>query len=287
MDHLCTTDPDIVTLHRFKGEFRLGAGDLGDKTSRLTFSAIVDTETTGLGASDTVIELAVQPFVFDRTTGQLLEVLEPLTQLQDPCRPLSQEIQDLTGLTDDMLRGKTIDWAKVTQRLEPCDFVIAHNARFDRPMVHRGYTAAGKKPPRKAWVCSMNDIDWKKDITHPPGVSLGALAAWHGFFFSAHRALDDCKATLHLLDLSNKLMSLARRAKEPSYIVYTDDKVFEQNGLLKDRRYVWDATKRGWWKQVATAEDAATEREWLRTVVYANRQDKGYSVTVSPEERFL
>jgi len=288
MEHLITTDPDSVLISRFKGNFRLQEeGHLDDKVQRLGLSAIVDTETTGVSAHDTVIELAIQPFAFDRKTGALLEVFEPFNQLQDPLRPLSEEVKAITGIDDALLKGQSIDWQAAAARLEPCDFIIAHNAKFDRPMVHRGFHSAGKKPPRRPWVCSMSDIDWRKEDTRPPSVALGCLAAWYGFFFDAHRAIHDCRATLHLLDLAGKLSYLAQRSKQPSYIVSASGKVFDQKDMLKERRYGWDGDKKVWWKEVASAELAAAERTWMAEFVYARRADESYALAVSPEERFL
>ncbi|HET8986622.1 MAG TPA: exonuclease domain-containing protein, partial [Trueperaceae bacterium] len=65
----------------------------------------LDVETTGLDASDKIIELALVSFEFD-DAGTVYRVLEEFDEFEDPGRTISQEITDLTGITAEDVRGK-------------------------------------------------------------------------------------------------------------------------------------------------------------------------------------
>lgn len=70
---------------------------------------ILDTETTGLDPrTDTVIELAMLSFEY-HARGQVCRVLNRFQSFNDPGQPISAEITRLTGITDEMVTGQTID----------------------------------------------------------------------------------------------------------------------------------------------------------------------------------
>jgi DNA polymerase-3 subunit epsilon len=49
----------------------------------------------------------------------------------------------------------------------------------------------------KAWACSLREIDWTAEGF--TGKKLSQIAAGYGFFFDAHRAVDDCHAGVDIL----------------------------------------------------------------------------------------
>jgi hypothetical protein len=94
---------------------------------------ILDTETTGLNArEDEIIEIGVIAFTFD-AIGRIGEVTGIYGGLQQPSISIPPEITRLTGITDDMVAGQSIDMPALQALIEPADLVIAHNAGFDRP----------------------------------------------------------------------------------------------------------------------------------------------------------
>lgn len=289
MEHLVLNDSDLVCLYRFKGNFDLAANaSAADRLQNAALAVMVDTETTGTSVSDVVIEIALQPFWFDSHTGVLLEISDPYEGLQDPGRPIPPEASAVNGITDTDVKGKMINWKMVNSMLENAHFVIAYNASFDRPMVHKGLQAAGLRPAKAAWVCAMTDIEWSKQPQKPPSNALSCVCAWHGFFFKAHRALDDCKATIHLLDVSKQLLTLAERAKRSSVIVGAKDSPFHTKDLLKERHYSWDPTKKYWWKEIPDdPETCSAEMQWLSEHVYCRAPNTALQLAVPRTERFL
>lgn len=119
----------------------------------------VDVETTGLdAANDSVIELAMLPFDYD-SKGIIVGVGEPFDGFCDPGTSIPASVSELTGITDEMVRGKHIDPAEVDAIVRDAAIVIAHNAGFDRPFCQRKWPIFEKKP----WACSLHEVDWASE----------------------------------------------------------------------------------------------------------------------------
>ena len=258
-------DGNRVELARFDGDFALAPRP--DDPDHLRTGVVVDVEATGLDIeSDTVIEFAGRPFQFNRLTGEIVEVGPVVSCLHDPGVPLSPEIVRLTGITDADLAGQELDVDAIGSLLESADIVIAHNARYDRPMVER---AVGSMD--KIWGCSLSMIDWKG--LGFPAAKQESLAIYHGFFYSGHRATVDVDALLHLLTFRppggehTYLHTLLTEARQRVAVVRAVGAPFDTKDLLKGRGYRWDGRGRVWWREVPVAalED---EEAWLRADIY-------------------
>jgi DNA polymerase-3 subunit epsilon len=233
---------------------------------------VLDTETTGLNASrDKVIELALLAFDLDLATGQPAGQLQVYDGLEDPGAPLSTEVQQLTGISDDMLRGQRLDEVRVAELLAGAQLVIAHNAAFDRPFVEARLPAFAELN----WACSFADIDWKRQGRD--SAKLSALALQLGWFYDAHRAEMDCHALLAVLrpplplDERNGLMHLVEAAERPSYRLQATGAPFEAKDLLKARNYRWDSNLRVWFTQLKDEPALLAETQWLKAQVYEGR----------------
>ena len=149
------------------------------------------------------------------------------------------------------------------------DLVIAHNARFDRPMIEKRYPLFA----RLNWSCSYQEIDWKS-IGYG-GSSLEYIAYRHGFFYDAHGAAMDCRlGSLRLLQSSEVAepaissccsSSACGRAEER---IWSLNAPFDRKDLLKERGYRWNSEDpKAWWISCARTE-ARAERRWLLKTVY-------------------
>jgi len=153
----------------------------------------LDTETTGMDEDeDEIIELALVPFEFDKA-GNIYRLLPAYNAFQDPGIPIPEIITQITGITDDMVKGQSIDLDQVAKMLSDAVIVIAHNARFDRPFVENLLDDFKDI----AWACSIADIEWNKEGFE--GVKLEFLAYKFGFFYEGHRATIDCQAGIEIL----------------------------------------------------------------------------------------
>lgn len=274
MMHLCH-DGKTVTLRLFT---ELQADSVPAK--RPKYAAFLDTETTGTGPADRVIEVFVRPFEFCAETGRVTHVFDPVHGLQDPGRPLSADIVQITGLTDADVRGKAIDWQAVVKALQGVDFVIAFNAAFDRRMVDAelGLYQGGADIARDLiWGCAMSQVDWS--AVRRTALAQDVLCAWHGFFYPPHRAQCDVDAGVHLLQIAGKLPELYRRATTPGYNVQVVGFPRQYNDLLKERGYRWNGTV--WSREVADKTLADAELGWMHA-----KAPRAVAVLVQPQERF-
>lgn len=158
-------------------------------------AAILDVETTGLDPrTDEVVELAAVLFSFDPYDGRVDRVLEEYCGLRDPGRPIPKGAQRMHGITDDDVRGQKLDEERVRSLLRRAHYLIAHNAPFDRGFVERLFPETRRMP----WLCSMGGIAWHQRGFLSKGLQ-SLLAAHRLDPGSAHRALDDARATLKLV----------------------------------------------------------------------------------------
>jgi DNA polymerase-3 subunit epsilon len=234
---------------------------------------ILDTETTGLDASrDQVIELALLRIQVDTQTGLATGPVQVYDGLRDPGMPVPKIAREITGITDEMLAGQTLDMARVDSLLAGADLVIAHNAGFDRPFVE------GLLPQAQGlnWACSFADIDWT--AAGHSSAKLSYLASALGWFYDAHRAEMDCHALLTVLMAelpglgASGLAHLLAAARLPSYRLQATGAPFAAKDFLKNRGYRWDSGAKVWHTRLG-GDDAVlqAECEWLQKEVYGGR----------------
>ena len=251
----------------FKGEFTNTVNPPAD-SAKICTGLVLDTETTGLNhQTDTVIEIAIRPFRFNIETFEIVSVGDSYSGLQDPGHPLSSTTVSLTGLTDELLHGHTINWGAVSSRISECSLIIAHNAKFDRPFIDQ----LAELSEGKLWGCSMTQIDWLSKGFKTQKLSL--LTHYHGFTFDGHRALSDVDATLHLISMIDPetgkpyLAELAESIKKVRIRVLAWKSSFEKKDLLKNAGYKWNDQNRVWLKELFR-EEKEKEMGWLATNIY-------------------
>jgi DNA polymerase-3 subunit epsilon len=230
---------------------------------------MLDVETTGLAETDEIIELAMVPFTFT-SSGKIVEVREPFNKLRQPKNQIPPAITKITGITDEMVEGKTIAEEEVDAFVEPAQLIIAHHAGFDRPFCEDARPIFKKK----RWGCSMSQIDWHAEGFD--GHGLGYLATQAGFFYDKHRALDDCYAAIELMAQRSRgdrplFAQLLDAVRAPDIRVWAIGSAFETKDTLKARGYRWSDGANGkpksWFIDKKEAELGA-EVSWLETEIY-------------------
>lgn len=233
---------------------------------------ILDTETTGLDArQEEVIELAMLSVLVDRESGLPVGPVSVFESFEDPGRPIPATITEITGITDDMVRGQRIDDAQVATMVQQADVIVAHNAAFDRPFVEARLPVFAQQ----AWNCSFAGINWKTEGSG--SAKLEFLASERGWFYDAHRALTDCHALLQVLaqplsDGRTGLRTLIEGAQNTRYKLSATGSPFETKDKLKARGYRWDGENRAWWCALTSQEALQAECQWLKAEVYGGRK---------------
>ncbi|KWT87510.1 DNA polymerase III subunit epsilon [Agrobacterium tumefaciens str. B6] len=232
---------------------------------------ILDTETTGLDhRTDEIIEIGVITFTFD-DNGAIGDVTGIYGGLRQPAIAIPEEIPRLTGITDEMVAGQSIDMARLTSLIADADLIVAHNASFDRPFCE----AFSPIFRDKAWACSVSEIDWR--VRGFEGNKLGYLIGQSGYFHDGHRAVDDCFALLEVLEQTRPGQSSApfaelREASQRSRVrLYAENSPFDMKDHLKKRGYRWsdgsDGRPKSWWVELPE-EKLDEELHFLRTEIY-------------------
>lgn len=285
-------DGQTVTLQKFNGEFRcasyFNSQWQSENEDLIRTASIIDVETTGLDRKrDQIIEIGIRQFRFNRKTGEALELTESISELQDPGVPLTDIVQRVTGLTDAMLEGKSIDWSKVNAVLEQSDVIVAHNAGFDRPFVD----AKSEVSQRKPWACSLRQVDWEDKGFNVQKLEM--LCIYHGFYTDSHRALNDCDALMHLLSFTHDrfdlgqhpyFLELLKNARRSQIQIYASHSPFESKDDLKARGYRWNTQTKTWTKTLFK-EQGEDEVAWLESVVY-NGEFRGRVEEISLVDHF-
>ena len=160
---------------------------------------LIDVETTGLSPhTDEIIEFAMVLFAFERSNSRILGIVDEYIGLREPACRISPGAARVNGISEFELRGKVLDESKITTMIEKAEFLIAHNATFDKSFVCKLFRFASGKP----WYCSMKGINWYQKGCQSR--SLQNLLQKHNIkVLKAHRADADVQAVLSLLAQNN------------------------------------------------------------------------------------
>lgn len=163
---------------------------------------VIDTETTGISLKNRIIELSAIKF-------ENFYPVASFSTLINPTIPIPEEATKISGITDEMVKGMP-ELYQVKEQFE--EFVgnlpiVAHNAEFDIKHLYASgidltkhkifdTLSIAKKSliaydEKKADRALRNDKDYEYDVDN---YKLTTLANYCGYYFNAHRALDDCFA---------------------------------------------------------------------------------------------
>ena len=261
--------PDYRVLRRLQPVLRYAPAPAGALVQRIV---VLDTETTGLDhGKDKIIELALLRVDVNMATGLPVGDVLVYDGLEDPGRPIPPEVVELTGIRDADVAGQRLDETRIAQLLDGADWVIAHNAGFDRPFCE----ARLPQCATLRWACSFADLDWKAQGRS--SAKLEQLALSVGLFYDAHRAEMDCHALLSVLARPlpkashTGLAQLLQTAGQTSYGLQATGAPFDAKDKLKARGYRWNAEQRVWHTTLVSDAALQLEYEWLKVHAYNQR----------------
>ncbi|MFK7873872.1 MAG: 3'-5' exonuclease [Oligoflexales bacterium] len=250
----------------------------------LGFCVLLDTETTGLDyRKDEIIEIAVRKWIYHKKEHCLIKPLEEYSALQEPIENiLSEKITKITGITQEDLKDQRIDWDIVSNLFNDADFILAHNAGFDRPMVE-SVAEITKLSESKIWTCSLKQVDWE---------NLGFLSAkqeilsvFHGFYYSGHRGLIDIDALANLIIEGDYLKAILANAKIQHVQINCIHAPFKSKDLLKSKGFSWNSARKFWTKSVAENE-LEEMKIFLTDQVYHQDRMAAEFIPVKIKDRF-
>jgi DNA polymerase-3 subunit epsilon len=250
----------------------------------LGICSILDTETTGLNhKSDEIIEIAIRKWVYHKKDHCLIKPIEEYAELNEPVNnEISEMITDLTGITKEDVKDKKIDWEKVSKIIAESDFILAHNAGFDRPMIE-AVPQIKEASASKFWACSFKQVDWASKGFISSKQEL--LSIFHGFHYSGHRALTDIDALANLLLQGDYLKEILANVKVKQVSVNCVKAPFDSKDLLKSKSFTWNAPKKYWSKLIAVTELDAM-KSFLTEDVYPKGKMTADFTTIELKDRF-
>ena len=211
---------------------------------------ILDTETTGLDENNNEV-IEVGCILFNVPFKSVLSQLSFLLPVD------INEAEFINGIPVEV-SNVIQPWKEGIQYflklIESCDFIVAHNADFDKKWFGKGNLPSLDK----RWICSLDDINWsfKKNIKSRPSVTDLAL----GFnipVWNLHRALSDCYYIAEVFKKIDNLEDILLKATEPKYL-YKAIVGYEDRSLAKKAGFRWNNPVQGAWTR-KLSESEATE----------------------------
>lgn len=211
----------------------------------------LDFETTGLDPKEcTVTEIGA--VLWDTELGLPVKMLNVLLNYDVE---IPEFITGLTGITKPMLDkyGEVphLGWAQLGDLVKECDYIMAHNAPFDKSFYDAAKEAYGGSSeevpfPEKPWIDTSKDVPYREDIKTR---KLVYLAAEHDFLNPfAHRAVFDVLTMLKVVSEYDPI-TVVNWAKSPTKTIRAVV-TFDDKHLAKERGYRWNKDKKWWVKEV-------------------------------------
>lgn len=202
-----TQEIDLREYFRAHHVFKEGARE----NRKIVF---IDTETTGLDPQkDELLSASFVECSYDAFDLSLVSLDRVTEEFREPSRPIPPKISALTGLTNDNLRGKKFNDQRIYAAIKDADYLIAHNADFDRTFLN----AYDPIFNLHKWKCTLKDIEWNYYADPYISRSLKSLCAHFGISYKAHNATNDALAMIYTLTC--KYRAVQDLLAEPVYSV--------------------------------------------------------------------
>lgn len=238
---------------------------------------LLDTETTGTDyKTNEIIELAFVVVTYNVRWNTIISIDDVYDGFNQPSQPITEEITRITGITNEMVAGKHITYDSFKDYLPKGKYlIVAHNAGFDRKFVDKAFPELADKP----WADSLTEIDWGKKGCHKK--NLETLMYKLGYFYNAHRAVNDCLALGAVIHYNEAVQEIYNNALQNTIEVHIkvsyDNRIFVKNLGMK-----FDGDKRTWYKSYTSAQQWEEDREYLNThnifyTMCSNKQKTAFS----------
>lgn len=244
----------------------------------------MDCESTGLNVeTDEVIEVGMVLVSYNKDTNELIEILDCYNGLNEPTIAISEDAFKTHGITLEMLKGHSFDYAKVNELILACEFGCAHNANFDRKILERYF----EDLKNIKFGCSYKDVDWEINSN-----KLDYILYRAGYDFDGHRAVQDCYAAIFALNMKNSqgktfLSDVIAGLEKVDIDIVASGSPYSSKEILKGNGYQWNGDKKYWYKPVQENE-VFMELDFLKNRIYDVKEvhSKATIITNSSVEKY-
>lgn len=248
------------------------------------FIVVADVETTGFDvATEGVTQLGLTKLAYSPSLGRITSVVASQSWFNDPGKPIPEFITQLTGITDEDVKGKVITQEDIEPFLSGDPIVIAHNAGFDRPFCENKLPF----PANLRWGCSANEIDFV--AAGLESKKLEFLIYRINGFYEGHRADIDTLAVAWLLYQRPELLQeLMGNIEKDLVVIRAYDLPFDRKDEVKSLGFKWDDGSGSYRKHwhYKTSEDKLPEVMAILDSIYPAGKNAAHVERVSARARF-
>lgn len=236
----------IVISHGEENGKAKQARHKGNSLLKTTSSyCVIDLETTGLDpAFDEIIEMAA----IKVSNGV---VIDTFSRLVKPENPLSDFIEELTGITNEMLKNQEPIKNVLPDflRFVGDNLIVGHNVNFDINFIYDNSMKILSKPFQSDYLDTMRLA--RRVLPELPHHRLKDLVKeYHIEHDNAHRALSDCAATLEVLkrldqDAQDRNIDLAQQKARTYWKasdLTTNNTEFDESSPVFGKTFVFTGT---------------------------------------------
>ena len=244
------------------------------KAGEVMYILGVDFETSGLEENrDVVTEIGA--VLWDWEGKKPVLIMSELVSIPENVE-INPDVVEVNGITREILDEFGSDpvfaFGKLNKMVDKADYIMAHNAEFDKKFYVSSMKRAGIKPVLcdKFWLDSAVDVNYPKNIRTR---KLVFLAAEHNFLNPfAHRAVFDV-LTMFQVVRDYDINDIVKLASEQKYELKANV-LFDDRQKAKDRGFYWDGTNKIWIKTVRESEMDEEVKNCNFKVLWRNKGSK-------------
>jgi len=207
---------------------------------------VIDTETTGLEL-DFCDTIEVAGCLYDTELKSEIATVQFLINCVE-----SNPAQFINGISKELLQKANFNMTFYSMHLfnslyNECDYIVAHNAAFDRKFLLKSKLIDDSKP----WICSQQDLSFPKQ--KKSGVLIHISIDHNLAPSNVHRALGDVQTLCNLLKVVPDLEDQIR--KSGSRLVFMPvSKSFSMNPQLKEHNFKFNGETKLWSRKMTPDE---------------------------------
>lgn len=214
----------------------------------------IDFETTGLDENQDVVT-EIGAVLWDWENKMPVRIMDELLAIPDNIK-LNPVLVEMNGISGELLvefgKDPVEEFRKLNEMGEKADYLMAHNAGFDKKFYEASIKETGGQPAlsEKIWLDSSADVKYPVSIKTR---KLGFLAAEHGFLNPfAHRAVFDV-LTMFRVAGDYDIKEIIKCASEQKYELKAKV-TFNEKQKARDLGFRWNVEDRSWIKIVGESE---------------------------------